>query len=92
MKRRLKEAGKVLAVGTAFIIGFICLFMVPDDSNEIGQWTMLLIASKAVAAAGLYGAHRLWKRWEDTGWLKRYKEWVEEAERMPKPLNNGDEE
>ena len=92
MKRKLQEAGKVLAVCTAFLIGFVCLFMIPDDSHEIGKWTLLLLGSKGIAVAGFYTAHRLWKRWENAGWLKRYKEWVEEADRMPNPLNNGDRE
>lgn len=91
-KETLQEAGKIAVLFLTFLIGFVCLFLIPDDSHSETKWFLLLITSKLISAAGFYAFYRLNKRWEDTGWIKKHKDWIEEADRMPNHLNRGDDE
>lgn len=79
-----REITKVLAVIATFTIGFVLFWMMPDDNWGIGKWTTFLIFTKAGGILLVWGSHLLYERWNKTGWLKRYKDWVEEADQHSK--------
>ena len=84
MERISREIIKVLAVMATFTIGFILFWLMPDDNWSIDRWMTIIIFTKAGGVILIWSSYLLYERWNKTGWLKRYKDWVEEAEQFDK--------
>lgn len=77
--------GRIAVLMVICGIGLMALFGVPEDNAE--NWFLILIGSKAIAAAALYAAARLYDRWKQTDeWLKAYDKMCDGAAEAPNPM------
>lgn len=90
MKATAKELLKVATLLGIFTIGFICIFMVPG-LIPMGQWIAAILGAWLTGILSIYIGCRLYKRWKSAGWLKKYDQWVEEADKAPNPMRRWEE-
>lgn len=81
MEATSREITKVAAVIATFITGFILFWMMPDDAWSMEKWTMFLVFTKAGGVLLIWLSCRLYERWNKTGWLRKYRDWADEADR-----------
>lgn len=81
MIRKTISIARIAALVALALVGFLCLFSEPEENLSDGQWMWTLLWTKALAAASIYGAVQLYKRWSKTDkWIKAYEKYCEEAD------------
>lgn len=83
--------GRIAVLIVLFSIGFLALFAEPEDNAE--NWFLLMIGSKAIAAASIYAGAKLYNQWKQTDeWLAAYDKMCDEATDAPNPMYYDEDE
>lgn len=68
------SALRITCLVTLAMIGMVCMMSEPKEDSA--NWLLILLASKGIGAAALFGAWTLGTRWIKTdAWLQAYRDW-----------------